>query len=50
MTRLVLEDPLLDFQVLRAVGSAPYGGADIGECIATARGSRRGDSESWHDE
>jgi dienelactone hydrolase len=25
LTRLVLKDPLLDFQVLRAAGSAPYG-------------------------
>jgi len=37
MTRLVLKDPLLDFQVLRAAGSAPYGGADSGECVATGR-------------
>jgi alpha-beta hydrolase superfamily lysophospholipase len=50
MTRLVLRDPLLDFQVLRAAGSAPYGGADLGECIATARRIKPGDLGSWHDE
>ena len=50
MTRLVLKDPLLDFQVLRAAGSAPYGGADIGECIATARRVKPGDLDSWHAE
>lgn len=50
MTRLVLKDALLDFQVLRAAGSAPYGGADIGECIATARGVKPGDLDSWHAE
>ena len=47
MTRLALKDPLLDFQVLRATGSAPYGGADIGECIATARRVKPGDLDSW---
>ena len=47
MTRLALKDSLLDFQVLRAAGSAPYGGADIGECIATARRVKPGDLDSW---
>ena len=41
MTRLALKDELLDGQLLRAVGSAPYGGADIGECL-TAAGRVRG--------
>ena len=50
MTRLVLKDPLLDFQVLRAAGSAPYGGADIGESIAIARRVKPGDLDSWHAE
>jgi alpha-beta hydrolase superfamily lysophospholipase len=49
MIRLVLKDPLLDFQVLRAAGSAPYGGSDLGECIATARRIKPGDLGSWHD-
>jgi len=50
MTRLALKDPLLDFQVLRAAGSAPYGGADIGECIATARRVKPGDLDNWYAE
>ncbi len=28
-------------------GSAPYGGADLGEVIATSRAIRRGDDDSW---
>lgn len=48
MTRLALKDELLDGQLLRAVGSAPYGGADIGECL-TAVGRVRGDDlDSWY--
>jgi hypothetical protein len=50
MTTLVLGDPLLDFQVLRTAGSAPYGGADIGECVATARRIKPGDLDSWYHE
>jgi len=50
LTHLVLNDPLLDFQVLRTVGSAPYGGADLGECITTAQRVKPGDLGSWHDE
>jgi hypothetical protein len=36
VTHLALQDELLDAQVLRAVGAAPYGGADIGECLTAA--------------
>jgi alpha-beta hydrolase superfamily lysophospholipase len=50
VTRLALKDPLLDFQVLRAAGSAPYGGADLGECITTAQRVKPGDLGSWHSE
>jgi alpha-beta hydrolase superfamily lysophospholipase len=50
VTRLVLKDPLLDFQVLRTAGSAPYGGADLGECIATAVRIKPGNVGSWHDQ
>jgi len=31
------------------MGSAPYGGADIGECLATAARVRGTDLTSWHD-
>ena len=37
MTRLAVKDALLDAQLLRTAGSAPYGGADLGECVAAAR-------------
>jgi pimeloyl-ACP methyl ester carboxylesterase len=49
MTRIAVRDTLLDAQVLRAVGSAPYGGADVGECLAAARRVRGTDLGSWHD-
>jgi pimeloyl-ACP methyl ester carboxylesterase len=50
MTRLALKDELLDAQLLRTVGAAVSGGADIGECIATARRIRSTDLSSWYDE
>ena len=50
MTHLALEDDLLDAQTLRAVAAAHYGGADIGECLATARRVKGTDLDSWHDE
>ena len=50
MTHLALKDDLLDAQTLRAVAAAHYGGADIGECLATARRVKGTDLDSWHDE
>ncbi len=49
MTRVALKDELLDAQLLRAMGSAIYGGADIGECLATARVVSGTNLSSWHD-
>ena len=49
MTRLGVKDELLDAQTLRQAGSAPYGGADIGECLAAAGRVRGTDLTSWHD-
>ena len=34
VTHLALKDELLDAQLLRTVGTAPYGGADVGECLS----------------
>jgi alpha-beta hydrolase superfamily lysophospholipase len=48
VSRLALADELLDAQLLRTVGTAPYGGADIGECLAVARRVRGTDLGSWH--
>jgi alpha-beta hydrolase superfamily lysophospholipase len=50
MTRLRLKDELLDAQILRAVGAAMYGGADVGECLATAGRIHGTDLDSWHRE
>jgi alpha-beta hydrolase superfamily lysophospholipase len=49
VTHLALKDELLDAQTLRAVGVAPYGGADVGECLATAARVKGTDLTSWHD-
>jgi dienelactone hydrolase len=48
MTRVLLEDELLDAHLLRVIGSSPYGGADIGECLATAARIDETDPESWY--
>ena len=50
MTRFAVKDELLDAQTLRAAGTAAYGGADIGECLATARRVRGTDLSSWYAE
>ncbi|MDD4179565.1 MAG: alpha/beta hydrolase, partial [Candidatus Margulisbacteria bacterium] len=34
--KVVFNDPQYSFQLLRALGAAPGGGADIGECLKTA--------------
>lgn len=48
---LVIADDLLDGQLLRVLGSAPYGGADIGECVATARlVDLKNPVESWYEQ
>lgn len=49
LPRLVLKDDLLDGQVMRLLGAAPYGGADIGEVLATARRIDEGSLDSWYD-
>lgn len=49
MTHLLLKDELLDAQLLRTVGTAPYGGADVGECLATAARVDGTNLTSWHD-
>ena len=49
MTTL-LKDDLLDSQALRALGYAPYGAADIGECVSTASRITRVDKALWNGE
>ncbi len=47
---LVFEDENLSFQLARTIGWTYSGGADIGECIRTARAIRAGDIYSWYSE
>ena len=45
----LMKDELFEAQLLRAMGYAPYGAADAGECLAVA-GQISGPSlDSWHD-
>jgi pimeloyl-ACP methyl ester carboxylesterase len=49
-TRVVgFDDPELDFQLLRQVGSAAYGGASVGECLAVAARIRHTGAQGWTD-
>lgn len=48
MTSLGIKDDLLDAQALRALGAAPYGGADAGEVLTTASAVRGTDLDSWY--
>lgn len=41
-------DPTFHYQILRALGLASYGGADIGEVLATADEIQPGDFESFY--
>ena len=46
--KLYFKDQTFSFELLRAASYASYGGAEIGECLATAARIRQGDFESWH--
>ncbi|MEI8083907.1 MAG: hypothetical protein WCI74_18875, partial [Actinomycetes bacterium] len=50
MTHFALKDDLLDAQALRAAGAAPYGGADIGEVLATAHLIDGTSLNSWYEQ
>ena len=39
-----------DFQLVRAMGTQTYGGAELGECFSTARKITNNDTESWYTE
>ena len=47
-TRLVLRDDLLDAQLVRAAGAAGAGGAQLGECLATATRIHGTDLNQWY--
>ncbi|HTW18096.1 MAG TPA: alpha/beta fold hydrolase [Nocardioides sp.] len=46
----LLRDGLFQAQLLRAMGYAPYGGADVAECLAVADRIGRLDLNRWYDE
>jgi predicted alpha/beta-fold hydrolase len=48
--KILFDDPFFDGQLLRALGYVYYGGADISECMTTARRITDGDFESWYTE
>lgn len=45
--KLIFDDVTFSFQLLHVMSYTPYSGADIGECLATARTIKEGDFESW---
>ncbi|MGA2137098.1 MAG: alpha/beta fold hydrolase [Bryobacteraceae bacterium] len=47
MMRLLFRDPLFDALLLRTMGHCCYGGADVAECLTTARGIREKDCLGW---
>jgi pimeloyl-ACP methyl ester carboxylesterase len=48
--RFLFDDESFSFETLRAAGFANYGGADLGDILATARAIPDGDEEAWHRE
>jgi hypothetical protein len=45
---IAFRNRLFDGQFLRTIGHGTYGGAELGECLATAGRVIDGDRESWH--
>jgi hypothetical protein len=45
----LMKDELFEAQLLRAIGYAPYGGADASECLAVADRIAGTDLDAWHD-
>jgi len=45
----LMKDELFEAQLLRAIGYAPYGAADVGECLAVAGRITGTNLDSWHD-
>lgn len=49
MTKVGARDELFGAQTLRALGVAPYGGSDVGECLTTLARVRGTDLNTWYD-
>lgn len=45
---IAFRKPLFDGQLRRTIGHCTYGGAELGECLATAGQVKDGDRESWY--
>lgn len=45
---IVFKDPNYDFELRRSLGYTFTGGADINECLKTARKIKEGDDDSWY--
>lgn len=50
MSLVFAQNPQYEFELLRVMGQTPYGAAEIGECLATARRVVEGDDDSWYRE
>lgn len=48
--KIIFNDQTFSFEVLRTLSYAPYGGADISECLATAYRIEEGNFDSWYRE
>src|SRR5256714_3721054 len=46
--KFLFDDDAFSFETLRSAGFAAYGGADLGEVLATAGRIGEGDEASWH--
>ena len=47
---LIFKNNSFVFEFIRTIGYSYEGGADIGECVSTARRIKDGDMQSWYDE
>lgn len=45
---IAFADPLYEAPLLRALGHAPYGGAELGECLAAAATMVNRSHDSWY--
>ncbi|MFV0432749.1 MAG: alpha/beta hydrolase family protein [Leucobacter sp.] len=50
MNHFAVGDDFFDGQTLRAAATAPFGGADVLECVQISRRVRAHDLDSWYDE
>src|SRR6478672_7947247 len=48
MTKLLLDDDLLDAQLIRAIGATSHQGADLGEVVQAMRGLDEKSLDSWY--